>query len=416
LEYSYELDFLQDIEVVDYYHDNSNSVYIAGYENIDSQINLFKVDFQGNLIWHNSLPIFENYFTIDLDTLNNLMFLGTQDSLDFLVLNSNEVLFSYNKEFPDATALVYIANLAADSINLFYEYNYYEWSPNNSDWELESSDFAIRRVRDGFSVDFQANEIDFNETRNTKIRSHLFDDSFTFLKSFDFPISDNGYAGYSFNRRPAYNNFDIYKHDDCWICQCPKRVYPDFQKGGVATPQALIKCDQDASIESDYYIQLEYQGDYQYNFNKIDAAYKLESNFLYVLNLETFDEDGDNFPLACDCNDNDASINPGANEIPDNQIDENCDDIIEISSSATSLSLEKTKIFPNPTSKYINIEFQANEKMFITLFDLKGNKIYSNLYQGPIDVGNFSDGVYIIKCEMLKNGYSFIDKIILQSK
>ncbi|MBW2738818.1 MAG: putative metal-binding motif-containing protein, partial [Deltaproteobacteria bacterium] len=51
--------------------------------------------------------------------------------------------------------------------------------------------------------------------------------------------------------------------------------------------------------------------------------------------VTTDDLDGDGYPIATDCNDNDASIHPGAVDVPCDGIDQDCDGVDAIDATCT---------------------------------------------------------------------------------
>ncbi len=121
-------------------------------------------------------------------------------------------------------------------------------------------------------------------------------------------------------------------------------------------------------------------------------------------NADTLDDDldQDGYDLVDDCNDQNSDINPEGVEILDNDIDEDCDGVALMSTGIQEVDL-RLKIFPNPASDLIYIQWEDVEQFEITIFTLHGIKI--NTYNSPdfIDVSNFRSGSYLLE---LKDGIS----------
>jgi hypothetical protein len=134
-----------------------------------------------------------------------------------------------------------------------------------------------------------------------------------------------------------------------------------------------------------------------------------------TLTVYFIDNDGDTYGnpsvsiLACtqpigytpddnDCNDTDANINPGAEDIGGNGIDENCDGEIDNSIFEVNASIS---LYPNPTRSELNI--QVNSSIIgndLYIFDALGKLVFKQQLfstQTTIPVSNFADGNYVVR-------------------
>ena len=126
------------------------------------------------------------------------------------------------------------------------------------------------------------------------------------------------------------------------------------------------------------------------------------------------DQDNDGYSLLFDCNDQDSLINPGATEIPNNGIDEDCDGEDQITSS-TEQVLSQVRIYPNPFSEEIILENPTCNNLSIEVYNSVGKRILKldsrNERQIRIDATELIGGIYIVRITE-GNGRSIMEKLV----
>jgi len=113
-----------------------------------------------------------------------------------------------------------------------------------------------------------------------------------------------------------------------------------------------------------------------------------------------------------DCNDDDDSINPDATDIPNNDIDEDCDGA-DMISALQNLSDEDLKIYPNPATDFIWIENKTDLDLVYSFISLDNKLLIEQVNDSYINVSNFPNGIYILKVKALKSQELLIKRIVL---
>lgn len=111
-----------------------------------------------------------------------------------------------------------------------------------------------------------------------------------------------------------------------------------------------------------------------------------------------------------DCDDTDAAINPDAEEINGNGIDEDCDGM-DGSVAVTEIMTLKANVFPNPTKGLLNIESNVALNNY-WLISTNGRKVQIDKTDNTLDISNAIDGLYFLQAQDLEGNIYWLGKII----
>lgn len=129
-----------------------------------------------------------------------------------------------------------------------------------------------------------------------------------------------------------------------------------------------------------------------FDFNQPVITNTVTSTF-----VEFLDADDDGFNFYAECDETNPDINPAAEEIPGNDIDENCDGIL--SGTQDVSLLDRLSVYPNPTDGWLQITYDRSDLLHGELYEATGRQLQTFSFRNThrLDLAHLASGIYLVR-------------------
>lgn len=437
---------------VKYYHDQNQDIYIASKMDSLNHLYVTKIDTSGTTIWQRSYENilwngynFKDEYEIVINRSDEEIIIQSKLDIYRIDFDGNfigEININRDGKLVAASNGTYFfVNVWLSDIDYSYQYTYFNsevfsftdgqyqtlksfknticttigGAYINANLENSNDDFFdvaivetdfcvgnndnhfifIRFDLDGQELNTHSEDIVNADILNSDIKKGI---SGNFIKYRQFQFGNDQYSIEYTQCLEETNDFTIYS---------PYLI--ELDNDYVLLGDRMYNCEYDWVYTLQENIN-EHFPKYENSMNNEGLGYGINESTLFVIYYDD-DQDDDGFPLALDCDDTDANINPTATEIPNNGIDEDCDGS-DLTTSINEELADQIKIYPNPVSNNLFIESEINT--VIRIYNIYGIEIYSNdlrIGKQTIDVSSYISGVYFL--EIQKEGKLKIERIIV---